>query len=60
MVYLMTEGCLRKFKIAKAGNTITPDLFPCFSLKSHLLYEKLHHFPNGISGRDLAVHPRDA
>ena len=53
----MTEGRLWKFKIAKAGNPIAPDFLPRFSLQSHLLYEKLDHFPNGVAGSDLAVDP---
>lgn len=56
----MTEGRLWKFKIAKAGDPIAPYFLPRFSLESDLLYEKLHHFPDGISWGDLAVDPRDA
>lgn len=32
MVYLMAERSLRKFEIAKAGNTITPYFLSCLSL----------------------------
>lgn len=56
----MIKGGFREFQVTEASHTVTADFFPGLSLESNLLNVKLHHFPDGVAGCDLAVDPGDA